>query len=290
MSGTRCGPTRGRRLGSLRLRRGVGCWLALAPLTAVILFPYLVMLSTALKPDDEIFAFPPTWLPGQIALANFARMWQASGFGQAMLNSLIVSVASTVFCLLVAVFAAYAMARLRFRGQRTFSLLLLVTQMLSPVVLIIGLFRLMAALGLVNQLWSLILAYAGFNLAFSIWMLQSYFRTIPRELEEAACLDGADWLTSLRLIFLPLAAPALGVTAIFSFVNCWTEFVLALTFLRSPEKLTLTLRVASLVSGAYHVDWNLVMAATLVATVPVAIVFALLQRYLVRGLALGAIK
>jgi multiple sugar transport system permease protein len=217
-------------------------------------------------------------------------MWTAVGFGPALLNSVLVSLGATTLCLLVAIPAAYAGARLRFRGQGLFRQFLLVTQMLSPIVLVLGIFRLMARMGLVDSLSALVLAYAAFNLAFAVWMLQSYFRTIPKELEEAARIDGASPLQSLRLVFLPLAAPALGVTAIFVFIYCWNEFVLALTMLRSTENYTLTIQVFSLVGGRYSVEWDHVMAATLLASLPVAVVFALLQRYLVRGLALGAVK
>ena len=162
--------------------------------------------------------------------------------------------------------------------------------MLSPVVLVLGIFRLMATLGLVDQLWALVLVYTAFNLAFAIWMLQAYFGTIPIELEEAARLDGASTFQRLRLILLPLTLPALGVTAIFVFLYSWNEFVLALTLLRSTQKFTLTLQIFSLVGGRYSVEWDHVMASTLLASAPVAVVFASLQRYLVRGLALGAIK
>ena len=148
----------------------------------------------------------------------------------------------------------------------------------------------MAALALVDKLWALILAYTAFNLAFAVWMLQAYFGTIPKELEEAARLDGASTFQRLRLVLLPLALPALGVTAIFVFLYCWNEFVLALTLLRSTQNFTLTLQIFSLVGGRYTIEWDHVMAATLLASAPVAIVFASLQRYLLRGLALGAIK
>ena len=121
-------------------------------------------------------------------------------------------------------------------------------------------------------------------------MLQSYFETIPREIEEAAYIDGANWFASLRRIFLPLAMPAIGVTAIFTFIAAWTDFILAFTLLRTPEKLTATMKLFYLVSGTYHVDWNEVMAATLVTTVPIAIIFLLLQKHIVGGLAIGAVK
>jgi len=272
------------------LRKSSLIWLGLGPLCLIILFPFAVMISTAVKPRAEVLAFPPHWLPSEIRLENFADMWQAARFGPALANSLLVSIAATVLCLLVAIPAAYAMARMQFRGQRLFRQFLLVTQMLSPIVLVLGIFRLMSKMGLVDQLPALVLAYIAFNLAFAVWMLQAYFQTIPRELEEAATLDGATSLQRLRLVFLPLAAPAIGITSVFIFIYCWNEFVLAMTLLRSNEKYTLTMQIFSLVGGRYQVEWDHVMGATLVASVPVAIVFAMLQRYLVSGLTVGAVK
>lgn len=273
-----------------QLRKSSLIWLGLGPLCLVILFPFAVMISTAVKPRAEVLAFPPHWLPSEIRLQNFADMWEAARFGPALVNSLVVSVGATVLCLLVAIPAAYAMARMQFRGQRLFRQFLLVTQMLSPIVLVLGIFRLMSKMGLVDQLPALMLAYIAFNLAFAVWMLQAYFQTIPRELEEAATLDGASALQRLRLVFLPLAAPAIGITSVFIFIYCWNEFVLAMTLLRSNEKYTLTMQIFSLVGGRYQVEWDHVMGATLVASVPVAIVFAMLQRYLVSGLTVGAVK
>jgi multiple sugar transport system permease protein len=275
---------------SPRARKSLLYWLLLSPLVVVILFPYAVMITTAIKPGDEIMTFPPTWFGSTVRLSNFVEMWGKIEFGQALLNSLYVSLGATLLCLLIAIPAAYAMSRYRFAGQGAYRMFLLITQMLSPIVLVIGIFRLMAALGLVDQLNSLVLTYAAFNLAFSVWMLQSYFATIPREVEEAAWIDGASWLQSLRLVFLPMALPALAVAAILSFIFGWNEFVLALTNLRSSDNFTLTLKVFDLVGGRYSVEWDIVMAATFLATVPVAIVFAWLQRYLVRGLALAAVK
>ena len=275
---------------SARAKRSLLYWLLLSPLVVLILFPYAVMITTAIKPRAEIMTFPPSWFGSGIRLSNFVEMWDKIEFGQALLNSLYVSLGATLLCLLIAIPAAYAMSRYRFAGQGAYRMFLLITQMLSPIVLVIGIFRLMAALGLVDQLNSLVLTYAAFNLAFSVWMLQSYFATIPREVEEAAWIDGASWLQSLRLVFLPMALPALAVAAILSFIFGWNEFVLALTNLRSSDNFTLTLKVFDLVGGRYSVEWDIVMAATFLATVPVAAVFAWLQRYLVRGLALAAVK
>ena len=137
---------------------------------------------------------------------------------------------------------------------------------------------------------SIIFVYAAFNIAFTAWMLQRYFATIPVDLEEAAWIEGASRFKTLRFIFLPLAIPALAVTAIFTFINSWNEFVIALTMLRQQENYTLPIQIFSLVAGRYTIEWHHVMVAAFVATIPVAILFAWLQKYLVRGLALGAVK
>jgi multiple sugar transport system permease protein len=273
-----------------KAKRSLICWALLSPLLIIVLFPYAVMVSTALKPSTEIFEFPPRWLPRHIDFSSFPGMWKATDFGQALLNSFYVSIGSTLLVLIVAIPAAYALARYRLPGKRTFNLVLLLSQMISPVVLIIGIFRMMASLHLIDNLNAVVLANAGFSMAFAVWMLQSYFRTIPREIEEAAFIDGANWFGSLWRIFLPLAMPAIGVAATFTFIVAWTDFVLAFTLLRSQDKLTAIMKVFYLVSGSYHVDWNEVMAATLVATLPVTIVFVLLQKRIVSGLAVGAVK
>jgi multiple sugar transport system permease protein len=182
------------------------------------------------------------------------------------------------------------MSRFRFTGHGAFRQFLLVSQMISPIVLVLGLFRLLAAYGLIESVSAVGGVYMAFNIAFTVWMLQSYFDTIPRDLEEASWMEGAGhWKTLIR-VFLPLCFPAIAVTAIFTFINAWNEFVVALTMLRSQDSYTLPIQVFSLVAGRYTVEWHYVMAATLVATLPVAILFVWLQRYLIKGLALGAVK
>lgn len=275
---------------SRKLRRSIIYWAVLSPLMVVILFPFAVMFVTAVRPRDELFVYPPTWTFSEFRWENFAEMWEKTGFGGALANSLYVSVTATVIALLLSIPAAYALSRHRFSGKGAYRTFLLMTQMMSPIVLVLGLFRLMAAMGLVDTLNSLVLTYAAFNMAFTIWMLQSYFNSIPRDLEEAAWMDGASHFTSLVKVFLPLAVPAMVVTAIFTFINSWNEFVLALTMLRSSENFTLPVQIFSQVAGRYQVEWHHVMAATVLATVPVAIVFSWLQRYLIRGMALGAVK
>ncbi|HCZ01043.1 MAG: hypothetical protein A3D16_02690 [Rhodobacterales bacterium RIFCSPHIGHO2_02_FULL_62_130] len=273
-----------------KAKRSILYWIILAPLVVVILFPFAVMFVTAVRPRDELFVYPPTWGFSEFRWENFAEMWVKTNFGGALLNSLYVSITATSAALILSIPAAYAMSRYRFAGKGLYKNFLLMTQMMSPIVLVLGLFRLMMTLGLVNDLNSLVITYAAFNMAFTIWMLQSYFNSIPRDLEEAAWMDGASHLTSLIRIFLPLAVPAIVVTAIFTFINSWNEFVLALTMMRSSEDFTLPVQIYSQVAGRYQVEWHHVMAGTVLATVPVAILFSWLQRYLIRGMALGAVK
>jgi multiple sugar transport system permease protein len=160
-----------------KMRRTVLSWLVLSPLVIVILFPFAVMLITALKPATEVLR--PTWWPSDVRLSNFATMWSATNFGQALLNSLYVSAASTVAAIIVSIPAAYALSRFRFAGRGAYRQFLLISQMLSPIVLVIGLFRVLASFRLLDNLNSVALVYAAFNIAFTVWMLQSYFATIP---------------------------------------------------------------------------------------------------------------
>ncbi|MDT3375735.1 carbohydrate ABC transporter permease [Labrys neptuniae] len=277
-----------------KLKRSVLYWILLAPLIVLTLFPFAVMLVTALKPTEEMLS--SSWWPSRPVWGNFVTMYTETAFGPALANSLIVSLVTTVLTVLVAIPAAYALSRYRFAARGAFRQFLLISQMLSPIVLVFGLFRLLVELGnrlgfqLIDSLSGVTFIYIAFNLAFAVWMLQSYFSTIPKDLEEAAWIEGASPFATLVKVFLPLALPAMAVTAIFTFINAWNEYVIALTMLRKQEAYTLPLQVVNLVAGRYTVEWNYVMAAALAATIPIAILFTWLQRYLMRGLALGAVK
>lgn len=277
-----------------KLKRSILYWVLLAPLVVLTLFPFAVMLVTALKPTEEMLS--SSWWPSRPVWSNFITMYTETAFGPALVNSLIVSLVTTVLTVLVAIPAAYALSRYRFAARGAFRQFLLISQMLSPIVLVFGLFRLLVELGnrlgfqLIDSLSGVTFIYIAFNLAFAVWMLQSYFSTIPKDLEEAAWIEGASPLATLVKVFLPLALPAMAVTAIFTFINAWNEYVIALTMLRKQEAYTLPLQVVNLVAGRYTVEWNYVMAAALAATIPIAILFTWLQRYLMRGLALGAVK
>lgn len=278
-----------------KLKRSLLCWLALSPLVIVILLPFAVMLLTAIKPADEVLSYPPRWLPTRIAWENFVLMWEETQFGTALKNSFIISTLSTVLAVGISIPAAYAMARFRFAGQAGYRRFLLVTQMLSPILLVLGLFRLAAAIpygdgNLVDTHIGVIATYTALNTAFAVWMLQSYFATIPRDMEEAAWLEGCGKPRAVLKVFLPLAMPAMVVTGIFTFINAWNEFAVIYTLIRSAENKTVTVQIVDLVAGRYTVNWHHVMAAALLATLPVAVLFSWLQKYLVKGLSLGAVK
>ncbi|HTD02661.1 carbohydrate ABC transporter permease [Undibacterium sp.] len=280
---------------SNKLKRSLYCWLALSPLVVLVLFPFAVMFLTAVKPQAEVFAYPPRWLPSHFEWQNFADMWTATQFGTALKNSLVISTLSTLLAVALSIPAAYALARFSFRGRNFYRRFLLVTQMLSPILLVLGLFRLAAAIpygdgNLVDSHIGVIAAYTAFNTAFAVWMLQSYFATIPRDMEEAAWLEGCGRTRAVFKVFLPLATPAMVVTAIFTFINAWNEFAVVYTLIRSSENKTLTVQIVDLVAGRYSVNWHQVMAAALLATLPVAVMFSWLQKYLVKGLSLGAVK
>ncbi|MBY0572253.1 MAG: carbohydrate ABC transporter permease [Undibacterium sp.] len=278
-----------------KLKRSIVCWLALSPFVIVVLFPFVVMFLTAVKPQSEVLSFPPKWLPSHFEWHNFVEMWEVTQFGVALKNSLLISILSTVAAITISIPAAYALARFPFWGKSAYRRFLLVTQMLSPILLVLGLFRLAAAIpygdgNLIDSHIGVITAYTAFNTAFAVWMLQSYFVTIPRDMEEAAWLEGCGKIRAVFKVFLPLATPAMVVTAIFTFINAWNEFAVVYTLIRSPENKTLTVQIVDLVAGRYSVNWHQVMAAALLATLPVAALFSWLQKYLVQGLSLGAVK
>lgn len=196
---------------------------------------------------------------------------------------------ATLINMVFAIPAGYALARLRFPGKNLFRQVLLVTQMFSPVVLIIGLFRFMSRVHLIDTGASLVVTYAALTLAFSVWFLAGYFESIPMEIEEAAMIDGCTRVGALVRVVLPMSKPALVAATVFAFIWSWNEFVIALTFISTPDNRTLPLGIYSFL-GQYSVDWHYLMTAALIAGVPVLILFLLIEKHLVKGLTAGAVK
>jgi multiple sugar transport system permease protein len=255
----------------------------------LFLAPYLQMLLTALKPGSELFATPPEYLPHHWEFSNFLEVWRHAPIGTHLKVTLIVAACSTLVVLAVSLPAAYYVARHRFRGRAAFLLLVLVTQMFAPTALVIGIYREFLTLDLVNTYLALILVNAGFNLAFSIWILNGFFASIPAELEEAALIDGCSRLVALRRVTLPLAMPGVVTAMIFTFIAAWNEFVVALTLSSTPDRQPLTVGITHFI-GQYQVQWQYLFAASLIAIVPVVVLFAFIERYLVGGLTAGSIK
>jgi multiple sugar transport system permease protein len=256
---------------------------------AILLFPFAWMLSTAFKPPEEIFTATPRWIPKNPTWHNFVTILRNTPFPRYFTNSVVVAFLTMLIGVSVTVFAGYALSRFRFRGKTAFSLWLLISQMFPPVLLIIPIFVLMLNLRLVNTYSSLIITYATFALPFSTWMLKAYFDTVPIELEEAAKIDGCGQLQALVRIVLPLAAPGIVTVALFVFTLAWQEYMFALTLTRTTEMRTLPVGI-SLFLGEYRVLWGSLMAGSVVVTAPVIVLFIYLQRYIVQGLTLGAVK
>lgn len=263
--------------------------LLLLLLLGILCFPYLVMLGTSVKSLPEVYTSPPTFIPHVFQLVNYLDMFRNFHIGIYFRNSLIIAGGATLITLLCAFPAGYALARLRFPGRRLLLFVILAVIMFSPVVVVISLFQLMARYGLLNNFFALMLVNAAFALAFCTWMMTAYLQTIPKELEEAAMLDGCSQFVAFIRVILPLARPGIATTVIFAFIQAWNEFLLANTLITSPEKKPLA--VALYVFVGYHeTKWQYLMSATTLATIPVVLLFLLVQRSLVQGLVAGAGK
>lgn len=268
-------------------------WLApvaLAPLMAWVLFPVAVMLLTSLKSPSDTAVGADRWLPSTWHFDNFVEVWRQTPLARYLLNSCLIASGATVVAVLVALPAAYALARLRFPGRRPVMFALLTTQMFSPVVVIIGLTQTMNALRLGETYAGLILVYAAFNLAFAVWMLTGYFSTLPTELDEAAMIDGCSRWRVVTRILLPLARPGVVTVIVFVFIAAWNEFVVALAFTSGNAQIRpLSVGIFDFYQQ-YEILWHYLMAAALIATVPVVVLFLAVEKQLVRGLTAGAIR
>jgi ABC-type glycerol-3-phosphate transport system permease component len=261
---------------------------ALLAISAFALAPLLWAISSAFKSDTEIMT-NLSIIPSHPTLEHFRVVLRESEFGRWFLNSLLVAFGTTFLAIVVGSLAGYAMSRWRFRGRGVYGNSLLVIQMFPGVMLAIPMFLLLTKFHLIDTLWALLVTYLTFALAFSVWMLKGYFDGIPREIEEAALIDGTGRLGALRHVIMPLAGPGIVTVAVFSFLLSWNEFFFAYVFLASPGKFTLSLGLYSFIQQ-FTTQWGNIMAAGTLATLPVLLFFFLLQRSLTRGLVAGATK
>ncbi len=270
--------------------RMVLVYFLLAGLTLAIVMPFLWLFLGSFKSSFELMQnqSQTLWIKNP-TLENYQRLFREYDFARYFLNSTIVAGVTAVFATSVSAFAGYSLARFTFAGKSFLSFLILLTQMIPVIATIIPLYLWFQWLHLLDTYWALIIAYNAFAIPFCTWLLRGFFMEIPKELEEAAEIDGAGQLGTFFRIVLPLSLPGLVATLIFSFILAWQEFLFAVTFTSKAELRTLTVGIAAM-RGRDIVDWGLLNAGVVVSTVPLAALFAFVQRYLVKGLTAGAVK
>lgn len=274
----------------MRPGRAAG-WLIGAAAAAVVLlwtFPFYWALVASVTPEARLFERPSLW-PAAPELAAYRALWSERSFWRPIRNSLVVAGTTTALCVTVGALAAYALARLRFRGKTAILGFILAVTMFPQISIVSPLYLLLRALRLIDTYPGLILPYLTFAMPLAVWLLTGFFRQLPMDLEEAALVDGANRWQILFRVILPLAAPGLATTAILTFVYCWNEFLFALTFTLGPERQTVPVAIA-LFRGRYQVPWSEILAASMVATAPVALLVLAFQRRIVQGLTAGAVK
>jgi trehalose/maltose transport system permease protein len=274
---------------SRRFLGRVGFYLLLALIVFYTVFPFYWAIVSSLETGSALFQVD--FWPTEPAWSNYVAVFAEQPFGRNIVNSLLVAVSTVLLSLGLAVLAAYALGRIRFRGRTTLLLVVLGVSMFPQIAVLSGMFELIRVLGLYNNLAALTLSYMIFTLPFTVWVLTTFMRELPKELEEAAIVDGARPLTVVIKVFLPLMGPALVTTGLLAFIAAWNEFLFALTFTLSSEMRTVPVAIA-LISGAsaYELPWGNIMAASVTVTVPLIILVLVFQRRIVSGLTAGAVK
>ena len=261
-----------------------------AAILLVALLPFYLLISVSLMPEQQLFGRSPQFIPRNITFDNYRALFEFLPFVQIFKNSVIVSTSTVVVTLSVAVPAAYAFARYRFRFRTPMMTSLLTIYMIPPVVLLVPFLILFKEYGLLNTYQGLILAEFMITSPFAIWLLVSFFAALPRELEDAALVDGCTPLGALIKIVLPLALPGVVAAGLFVFITTWNNFIFAFVLTQGDEVKTLPVLMRSFVRGESGIFWGTIMSAATLTTLPVVLVFLFFQRYLIRGLAAGAVK
>ncbi|HZQ10596.1 MAG TPA: carbohydrate ABC transporter permease [Anaerolineae bacterium] len=264
-------------------------YLLLIPLSLIMLFPFFWMITTSLKPEVDMFATPPVWIPNPPTLENYANVIFEGDFHSYLLNSLIVATVSTILGLVIGAPAAFGFARMPYRFSGILFLIIIAIRMFPPVSLVIPYFMGMRAVELIDRVPALIIAYLPLELPLVIWLLEGFFREFPKELQEAGEMDGLNALGILVRIAIPVSLPAIGVAAMFAFLVAWNEFIFALSLTRTPNAATMPVGIAGYVTN-FRTFWGPMTAAASIYTIPVLIVTLFAQRGIVRGLLGGAIK
>lgn len=279
-------------VGLSRTRRnlaGTGKYLALLIYIVFALFPIYWLVKISVTPKSLLYTEGIRAWPSEMTWENFSFVLLQSSFPTFFRNSVIVSIATAAVVTVIASAGGYAFSRFRFRGKSAVAFLLLITQTFPLVMIIPPIYRLMAPLGLTNNLLGLIVIYTAFNIAFATFLMQSFFDGIPKDLEEAAMIDGCTRLQAVRRVVLPLTLPGMAATLGFVFTAAWSEILFALMLINSDSQKTFAVGLLTFIAK-FGVDWGQMMAASVLALIPVCLFFAVIQRYLVRGLTAGAIK
>lgn len=267
----------------------IAAWIAILVFGLFALIPIYWMLVTALTPTREVFRFPPKLFPTSITFGHFKDLAANPQLLRYLTNSIIVSVVTAGLTLIVAVYAAYSFSKFRYRGRKSLMYLVLSSQMFPHSLLLITLYLVFSQFGLLNTYVALILSFTAFTLPLCTWMLKGIFDTVPDELIDSAKVDGAGQPTIIHRIVLPISAPGLVAAGLFAFIRGWNDFIFALT-LAGPQKQTLPPGLVNTYVGEFGSKWPELMAASLVVSIPVVVMFIALQRFLVAGLAGGAVK
>ena len=268
------------------LVRTLLCWACIL----LIVFPLLWMLLTSFKPEDEVFSVPVKLLPEEWTIEYYRILIEETAFPTYFLNSLVVSTATTLLVVAVATIGAYSIVRFSYRGRAFIASGILLSYLLPSVVLIIPLYMMMVEIGLANSLASLVLAYASFALPFALWLLRSFMAAIPEDLESAAMIDGASRLEAFVDVVLPQALPGIISTMLFTFILAWNEYLFALVLVNADAVRPLTTGVMTMLVSGFNIEWSLLMAASVLMSLPLIVILAFLQSYLVRGFGAGAVK
>ncbi len=252
-------------------------------------FPLFWMAMTSIKPDREIVTATPAFWTAAPHLDAYRRLFAETRFDQYFVNSISVAGASTLLTIAVSVLAAYGITRFRFRGRESIAMVMLFTYMFAPIMIVIPFYIMMRRLGLTNSHLGLVLSYTSFSLPFSMWLLRSFFQSIPLELEEAAMIDGASRPQAVARVIVPMALPGVIAVSIFTFIVAWNDYLFARVLIGKDELKTLPIGVQDLYESTIT-DWGMVMAAGVLITVPAMVFFVSVQRYLISGWGAGAVK
>jgi trehalose/maltose transport system permease protein len=268
-------------------------WILIAAIFIYALFPFYWVIRSSFTPEVNLFQTPVKYIPTHPTLDNYRGALSASFFQDALLNSFIVAASVTILSLIIGSFAAYALGRFKFHG-RSFVMYLMLSMTIFPQIAILGaLYTTISKFHLYDTLGALIFTYLIFTLPFTVWVLTSFMRALPGDLEEAAYVDGATPLQVFFKVLLPLIAPGLVTTGLLAFISAWNEYLYALSFIQSPDKYTVPLAITSFVSptgSGFAVPWGQIMAATVIVTLPLLIMVLVLQKRIIAGLTAGAVK